>query len=921
MELLTSLATQDAATRAATGWRRHELTAGERLFRQGAPSNTLYVVASGQLTLFVDGTALDEMGPGSTIGEASVFMPGELRLGSAVAATDAVVWALPRRRLRKLRDDPCATYDQLLDAGLRGTWTRLQQVDAELTHLGGTELKPVARPSAFQRLLDRLLRPGAPPEAAGVLLGVPGLSWADPDCRAAIAEQLEAVHMPEGRALFVQGDDSDGCIYLVGSGEVAIQREGPAGVQPLGELGPGSLFGAAAFVEAQPRTASVVATTSAWVFALPRDRVAALPPEARRAALEAVLFTMRRQLRAANTALVELRRPQRDFRQLLRAVGDLYGWRAGDPRLDVQLEDLTRPAPVPPMDEPTEALFASIREAVIGKDTALATPFGLRRLVYADYTASGRSLAFVEDFLRSHVMPLYANTHTEASASGLQTTRFREEARELVARSLGAGDDDTVLFVGSGATGGVNRLIDLLGLRLAEGQPRKPPAQRPVVFIGPYEHHSNLLPWRHCDVDLVMIPLDRDDQLDRDVLVSELERFADRPLRIGSFSAASNVTGVATAVDELAELLHAHGALSFWDYAAAGPYVPIDMNPTDRPQAYKDAVFLSPHKFIGGPGTPGVVALKTRLATSSVPTQPGGGTVDFVTGQDSLYSDSLTHREEAGTPAILESIRCGLVFQLKDRVGGHTIHAREQQLVRGAIESWSRNHAIEVLGPLEAERLSIVSFLIRHGRGYLHYNFVVALLNDLFGIQARGGCSCAGPYGAMLLGMDEAAGDAFLDLVGRGYAALKPGWARVNFNYFIDPAEYAFVVQAVNLVAVYGYAMLPAYRFDVHTGLWTHRDGNPYEPTRLADLRFEGGQVVPPPPPAELRDVDYDEVLAEGRRLLEAAAHAQPGAEPLLCKALAEEAEAWRWFPLPHEVAAWLSRGAGAGAINPPAVG
>jgi selenocysteine lyase/cysteine desulfurase len=438
------------------------------------------------------------------------------------------------------------------------------------------------------------------------------------------------------------------------------------------------------------------------------------------------------------------------------------------------------------------------------------------------------------------------------------------------------------------------------------------------VFVGPYEHHSNLLPWRHCDVDLEMIPLDGSGQLDVTALTAALERTSDRPLRIGSFSAGSNVTGVATDVDAITELLHRHGALSLWDYAAAGPYVPIDMNPADRPLAAKDAIFLSPHKFIGGPGTPGLLVLKDRIARVTTPTQPGGGTVDFVNMKDSLYSDSLTHREEAGTPAILESIRCGLVFQLKDRVGGSTIHAREQQFVRGAIDAWSRNPAIDVLGPADADRLGIVSFMVRHGRGYLHYNFVVALLNDLFGIQARGGCSCAGPYGATLLGLDEAVGDAFLDLVSQGCGSLKPGWARVNFNYFIDPAEYAFVVQAVNLIAVYGYRLLPDYQLDIATGLWTHREGSPYAPTDLSDLRVEPTGVTLPAPPPELDDPAYEATLAEARRILVAGATKTPAAD----EAFEAHAETWRWFPLPHEVAAWLEhQGAAqtAAAFTPPA--
>ena len=534
------------------------------------------------------------------------------------------------------------------------------------------------------------------------------------------------------------------------------------------------------------------------------------------------------------------------------------------------------------------ALLERIRAGVIGDGLVFESPYGLRRITYADFTASGRALDFIEDFIRERVLPEYANTHTTSSRTGASTDRLREEARRVIHQAVGGTDEHVVIFTGSGATAAVNKLVGILDLRTAA---EPPPDQRPVVFVGPYEHHSNELPWRESIADVVEIVLGADGGLDLDDLAEQLRRYRDRPLRIGSFSAASNVTGLLTDADTVAALLHAHGALSFWDYAAAGPYVDIRMSESAAGrQDGKDAVFLSPHKFMGGPQTPGVLVVRRDLVRNAVPTMPGGGTVEFVDPTGHHYLSDPIKREEGGTPAIVESIRAGLVFALKQAVGVPVIRQNEEALWQRAAARWRANPAIDILGDRAGERLPIVSFRIRSGDRFLHHHFVAALLNDVFGVQSRGGCSCAGPYGHHLLGIDAAHSQEFQDVIMDGFEGIKPGWIRLSFNYFISDLVADYLIEAVDLIARYGYRLLPDYRFDPYHGLWSHRDPPPATGPELGDL-----WAAKPPSFPIADEQSLAGQLAEARRLFEE----RPADLDDTVPDLPPEFERMRWFPLP----------------------
>lgn len=479
-------------------------------------------------------------------------------------------------------------------------------------------------------------------------------------------------------------------------------------------------------------------------------------------------------------------------------------------------------------------LIRYIDTNIIGKQHEFVSPFGKRHVVYCDYTASGKSLNFIETYIVNQVLPTYGNTHTTSSVTSLQTTLFRHEAREVLRNAFGASEDDALIFVGSGCTGAVHKLIN--GLNLSEP---------PIVFVGANEHHSNLLPWREIAAKVIRIKESSNGLLDTCDLEESLKSAKkDNCKMIGCFSAASNITGTLYQDMKITAILHKYGALSFWDYATAAPYVKIAMNPTSPSYpagvAHKDALYFSMHKFIGGVQTPGVLVVKKSLLQNDVPNGAGGGTVFFVDREAHLYLRNPEMREEGGTPAIVESIRAGIVVKLKESVSTELIMAREETLVEFAFSRWQSVSELVLLGSIRAPRLAIFSFMIRNlSTGYfLHHNFVCALLNDIYGIQARGGCACAGPYAQDLLGIDESLAHRYQNILVEDtrldrahlrrkeehscYEILRPGFARLNLPYFASDAEIDFIINAVIAVARRGWTMLPYYQMNAETGEWHH---------------------------------------------------------------------------------------------------
>lgn len=445
-----------------------------------------------------------------------------------------------------------------------------------------------------------------------------------------------------------------------------------------------------------------------------------------------------------------------------------------------------------------EDYFTSFRHNIIGAGQGFETPFGRKTILYADWTASGRAYRPIEERLQEEILPFYGNTHTGTTVTGKKMTGAYENAKTIVKAHVNAKEDDVLIFCGSGMTAAVNKLQRIMGLRLPERAmdyvkcPQPDESDRPLVLVTHMEHHSNQISWLETIATVEMIRPGEDGNVDLQDLREILQRYRRRKQKIAAVTACSNVTGLRTPVHEIAAIMHEHDGLCFVDYACSAPYVPINMHPGSG-SADLDAIYFSFHKFLGGPGTPGALILSSRLYTNRIPDQPGGGTILYSNPwKVHEYIGDIEEREDGGTPPILQGIKAGMCIRLKEEMGVEKILAREKEMVRRLLDRFGKIAGVEVLGA-NMPRLGIISFIAPHA----HYNLIVKLLNDRFGIQARGGCSCAGTYGHLLLHIDPARSYRILHALRAGELASKPGWVRLSIHPTMTDAEIEYIMDAV----------------------------------------------------------------------------------------------------------------------------
>ena len=464
-----------------------------------------------------------------------------------------------------------------------------------------------------------------------------------------------------------------------------------------------------------------------------------------------------------------------------------------------------------------EQHFSKFRQHIIGHNLEHEINGKQQAIIYADWTASGRLYQPIEEYLSHTLGPFVANTHTETNLTGTTMTRAYHDAQKMIKHHVNACENDILITSGAGMTDVVNKFQRILGLRIPERMAEQvsfSDEEKPVVFITHMEHHSNQTTWYECDVTLEIVASDSNGQPCLDNLTKLLDQYKDRKVKIGSFTACSNVTGIKTPYHQLAEVMHEHGGLCFVDFACSAPYIDIDMHPVNKAQTL-DAIFFSPHKFLGGPGSSGVLIFNKTLYKNKVPDHPGGGTVTWTNpwGEHSFFNN-IEVREDGGTPGFLQCIRTALAIKLKEAMGTENIAKREQELTDYVMAELGKNERVKMLEPSVTNRLAIISFYITK----VHYNLVVRLLNDKFGIQTRGGCSCAGTYGHILLNVDHDTSQQITQQIDEGDYCEKPGWIRASFHPTTTDAEAKFVVESINTLTQQVSEWAKEYRFNPATG-------------------------------------------------------------------------------------------------------
>jgi len=476
-----------------------------------------------------------------------------------------------------------------------------------------------------------------------------------------------------------------------------------------------------------------------------------------------------------------------------------------------------------PLKTELELYFQQFRNNIIGIDQEFDSPFGRKKIVYTDWTASGRLYRPIEEKLMNEFGPFVANTHTETTVSGTAMTMAYHEARHIIKNHVHANADDILITDGTGMTGVINKFQRILGLKVPENLKaftNIPAEKKPIVFISHMEHHSNQTSWLETIADVEVIPACEKGLFCLDNFTQLLEKYKDRTLKIASITSCSNVTGIKTPYHEVAKLMHQHNGVCFVDFACSGPYVNIDMHPEDQ-ESYLDAIFLSPHKFLGGPGTSGVLIFNKKLYKNMVPDHPGGGTVSWTNPWgEHKYVDNIEDREDGGTPGFLQVIKTALAVQLKEKMGIQNILDREHEIVDYVFDELGAIENINILAGQHQNRLGVISFYINE----LHFNLGVKLLNDKFGIQTRGGCSCAGTYGHFLLHVDQELSHSLTEKITLGDLIQKPGWIRMSIHPTTTNAEIQFVCDSIKSLAENHKAWANDYEYNKCSNEFSHKN-------------------------------------------------------------------------------------------------